>query len=43
MCKVNQKHSDSNKLKVIFLQKGLVDTRGWETGELLLNGYQVSV
>ena len=33
MYKVNQKHSDSNKMKIIFLQKGLVGTRGqgdWE-------------
>lgn len=39
MYKVNWKHSDSNKIKIIFLQKGLVDTRGQGDWEIIVNKF----
>lgn len=37
--KVNRKHSDSNKIKIIFLQKGLVDTRGQRDWEIIVTKF----
>lgn len=36
MYKVSWKHSDSNKIKIIFLQEGLVDTRGQGDWEIIV-------
>lgn len=37
--KVNRKHSDSNKIKIIFLQKGLVDARGQRDWEIIVTKF----
>ena len=39
MYKVNQKHSDSNKMKIIFLQKGLVGAGGQGVWEIIVTKF----
>ena len=37
--KVSRKHSDSNKIKSIFLQEALVDTRGQSDWEIIVTKF----